>query len=107
MTAPGGESIGVTAAHLTSHADAVDDVADQMRQGRSAAGQVRLGREAYGQLCQLIPALLDPIQESAVDALAASVDALEEMAEALRSTATGYRGTDTAAEQRLRGAYRP
>ncbi|MEV4754690.1 type VII secretion target [Micromonospora sp. NPDC049559] len=107
MSGSQADGLQVTTADLVAHAASVDDVADRMGLGRSAAAGVRLGRDAYGQLCQLIPALLDPIQSSGVDALAASVDALRETAEALRLTAGDYRTVDTGVSGRFDGILAP
>ncbi|WP_250034259.1 type VII secretion target [Paractinoplanes maris] len=80
----------------------VDEVAEQVIQGRSAASAVTIGRDAYGFLCQLIPALLDPLQEATVDALQEAADSLQRSADDLRTTARAYTGSD----ERTAGAFR-
>ena len=92
-----GDGFDVTASALTAHAGTVDQVSDTVDQARSAGAQVGLGRDAYGQLCQFVPALIDPLQEAGVDALAAAVDALRETADALRAAAGSYGRVDEVA----------
>jgi hypothetical protein len=65
-----------------------------LEQSRSAATAVHLGRGAYGRLCQLIPSLLDPVQEGAVSALREAADALQQTADDLRATARRYEVSD-------------
>ncbi len=96
-----GEHVEVTASALIGHAAAVDRVADAVDQRRAAGAHVQLGREAYGQLCQMVPMLLDPIQQIGVDALAGAVDALRESADTLRTAAREYDRADGAAAQRF------
>jgi hypothetical protein len=96
-----GDSFDVTASALASHAGSVDGVADQVDRCRSAGGQVALGRDAYGQLCQFVPALIDPLQQIGVEAFASAVDALRESADALRAAAGSYGRVDEAAAARF------
>lgn len=95
-----GDGFNVAADALRTHAGSVDIVADQVATARAAGAQVKLGHDAYGKLptCQMIAALLDPIQGYGVDALAAAVDALQSSADALRATASGYDTTDAAVQ---------
>jgi hypothetical protein len=84
----------VQAQALRTHAGGVDQVADAVEQARSAAVSVHLGRAAYGRLCQLIPSVLDPVQEGAVSALREAVGALQQMAGDVRDTARNYETSD-------------
>jgi hypothetical protein len=99
-----GDGFDVTPAALTTHAGSVDGVADRVDQGRSAGAQVTLGRDAYGQLCQFVPALIDPLQQVGVDAFAAVVDALRESADALRMAAGAYGQVDDVAARNFGNA---
>jgi hypothetical protein len=103
----GGNVFGVQADALLGHAGAVDAVADKLRTARAAGAQIRIGRGAYGKLppCQMIAALIDPIQGYGVDALAAAADGLATTADALRAAAARYVSTDTAVRQRFDGGY--
>jgi hypothetical protein len=94
----------VTAADdLIRHAGSVDRVAEDVTLARDAAVHVQMGRGAYGKLptCQMIPTLLDPIQDLAVDSLREAVDSLQTTAEHLRGTARRYTGTDESAARRF------
>ncbi|GIJ25139.1 hypothetical protein Vqi01_03010 [Micromonospora qiuiae] len=79
---------------LRQHAGSVDEVAEMVDQCRRAAGSVQLGRHAYGRLCQLIPSLLDPVQQATVNALNEATDALQRTADDLRATANRYESGD-------------
>ena len=90
---------------LRAHSGTVDGVADDVDQCRRAAASVQLGRDAYGRLCQLIPSLIDPIQQSTIDTLNEATDALQRTADGLRLTARAYEGGDQAVAARFaRGA---
>lgn len=86
----GEQGFAVQAQALNTHAGTIEQVADAVRQGRSAAASVQMGREAYGRLCQLIPSLLDPVQDAAVSTLADAVEALHRSADDLRTIAGRY-----------------
>lgn len=98
-------SFEVQAEAITRQAETVDEVADQVVHGRSAASAITIGRDAYGFLCRIIPTLLDPVQEATADALQQAADALQRSADDLRTTARAYASADerTAAELRGRG----
>ncbi|WP_196255639.1 type VII secretion target [Micromonospora sp. WMMC415] len=90
----GDQRFEVDSLELHTHAGAVDGVADVVDQCRRAAASVHLGRDAYGRLCQLIPSLLHPVQEAAVDALNEATGALQGTADDLRSVAGRYDSDD-------------
>jgi hypothetical protein len=93
----------VQATALITHATTVDQVADLVGEGRSAAAAVGLGRDAYGVLCQLIPALLDSLHEATITALQDAADSLQRSADDLRATARDYTGSDQRTAQVFRG----
>ena len=99
-TTPGGNTVAgepsfdVDSEALRRHASSVDEVADKVDQCRRAADSVQLGRQAYGRLCQLIPSLLDPVQQAAVNALSEANDALQRTADDLRTAANQYDSGD-------------
>jgi hypothetical protein len=99
----GDSGFAVQAHALIKHAGTVDEVISQVEQAHSAAATVRMGREAYGILCQLIPAMLDPIQDLTIAALREAADALQRSADALRATARDYTGSDVRTGDVLRG----
>lgn len=93
-------------AAVTQHAGSVDRAADAMEMARSAVREVTMDTQAYGQLCQFLPALLTPIFELAVGAVAESVDALRETSEKLRTAANSSEATDTGSERTILTAGR-
>ncbi|GGM51579.1 hypothetical protein GCM10011608_40630 [Micromonospora sonchi] len=79
---------------LRQHAGSVDGVAEMVDQCRRAAGSVQLGRHAYGRLCQLIPSLLDPVQQATTNALHEATDALRRTADDVQASAIRYESGD-------------
>jgi uncharacterized protein YukE len=104
MTTGGGKEYEVLVPALTAHASTVDSVAEQVRAGQSAATSVQLGAGAYGLLCQVVPALIAPLQAGSAEALGEAATALHTMADAVRSTAERYRIADSDAEAGYRQA---
>jgi uncharacterized protein YukE len=102
-----GDGFDVVADALRTHAGSVDDVADRVATAKAAGAQVKMGHDAYGKLptCQMIAALLDPIQGYGVDALGGAVEALRSSADALRAAASGYDTTDAAVQDTFHGGY--
>lgn len=76
------------------HAGSIDTIADAVEQGADAANHVHLGADAYGQLCQFIPSLLEPVSDAAVSALRDTVTALRDTADKLRAAAATSESTD-------------
>jgi hypothetical protein len=68
----------------------VDRIAQSVDQARQAGEQVRMGHLAYGLLCQVIPLLIDPLQQAAIVAARESAESLRSAASELRSTARRY-----------------
>lgn len=75
---------------LSSHALHVETVAGHLDQSRSAVTVVRMDRMAYGLLCQVIPAVLDIVQETLDEAVQDNAAALHRTADDLRVTARHY-----------------
>jgi hypothetical protein len=96
QSASSGDQFEVVTEALRRHAEDVDAIAAEVEVARAAAAHLELGRDAYGKLavCQLIVALLDPLQATEVDALTASVDGLRRSADAVRTAARRYDSTD-------------
>ena len=92
-----GAGFAVVPEALATHATSVDHVAQTVDQGREAGEHVRMGRMAYGLLCQMIPTLIDPLQEAAVTAARDSADSLRSTAAELRTTAQRYEESETGA----------
>lgn len=88
---------------VRQHANTVGEAAEQMALARSAIRAVGMDRQAYGQICQFLPALLDPLFDSAVDVLSAAVDSLSETSYRLRATAETIEATDVDSAHRIAG----
>jgi hypothetical protein len=89
-----GNEVQFPAAAVERHAGSVDGIADSMMQARAAVNEVTMGAEAYGQLCQFLPVLLNPLFSQAVSALNDASDALRETADNLRGAAASVTATD-------------
>ncbi|WP_405431812.1 type VII secretion target [Micromonospora sp. NBC_00617] len=99
---PGGDEMRVEPDALTIHAAHLDRIADRVDTARQAGQHVRLGADAYGQLCAIMPTLLDGLQRSLVGGVGAAAESVRDTAGRLRVGADRYRASDTRAEQRLR-----
>ncbi|ASW53122.1 hypothetical protein [Plantactinospora sp. KBS50] len=88
------------------HAAVVGEVAEQMAVARAAVREVTMDRRAYGELCQFLPGLLDPLFGGALDVLNSAMDALSETALKLRATAEAIEATDADSALRLSEAGR-
>lgn len=98
---PGGDGFTVSGEALAGHARGVDAVADGVDLARRAGDQVRLGREAYGRLCQILPVVLEPVQQTAIDALREVGDSLRASADGLRTAGRRYEATDVDVARRF------
>ncbi|GAA2487427.1 hypothetical protein [Winogradskya humida] len=101
------EGMAFPAETVLRHAGSVGEASDGMAQARDAAATVAMGSEAYGQLCQFLPALLNPLFSGATDVLSDAVDALGETELNLRATASAMTGADSGSAQRFRSAVVP
>jgi len=101
----GGEHDGfrVNPDALNAHANGVEATATVVDRAGSAGEHVRLGASAYGLLCQSVPSLIGPIQQTAVTALRASASALRSSADLLRETAGLYQICDESTAELLDG----
>jgi hypothetical protein len=92
----------VTSSDLGSHAARVDTIGDGLGVAKEAGEATRVDTGAYGQLCQLVPALLNDLQTRLVDGIGGAEAAAHETADALRATAADYETADSNAADRLR-----
>ncbi|PRY25816.1 type VII secretion target [Pseudosporangium ferrugineum] len=102
MTSPGKE-FQVDSAALRAHAGEVDRIGDGLTTAAQAGETVRTGAGAYGQLCQIVPALLNSLQQAMVDGMATAAASAHDTADALRAVAADYDETDRGAADRLHG----
>ncbi|WP_433793978.1 type VII secretion target [Actinoplanes sp. CA-252034] len=91
---------------VRQHATTVGETAEQVALARSAVREVSMDRQAYGEICQFLPGLLDPLFEGAMDVLSMAVDALSETAYELRATAETIEATDADSAGRIIGVQR-
>ncbi|MFG1674601.1 type VII secretion target [Micromonospora sp. NPDC049282] len=98
---PAGEIIRVDPDDLTAHAAHLDRRADSIDTARQAGQHVRLGADAYGQLCQIVPVLLDGLQRTLVDGLGSAATSIRDTAGKVRTGAERYRASDTHAAHLL------
>ncbi len=102
-----GDEVQFPAPAVERHAGSVDGIADSVLQARAAVTEVTMGTEAYGQLCQFLPTLLNPVFSQAVTALNDATDALRETADNLRAAAAEVTATDARAGEDVTAAGAP
>ncbi|MEV4543963.1 type VII secretion target [Micromonospora echinaurantiaca] len=100
---PPADGVRVRPEDLDAHAGHLDAVADALRLATAAGRSVRLGGDAYGQLCALVPVLVDQVQRVLVDGLDGAAGSVRESAGRLRTAAGRYRGADARAQAALDG----
>ncbi|MEV1143934.1 type VII secretion target [Micromonospora sp. NPDC049799] len=98
---PAGDGIRVDPDDLIRHATRLDRSADDLDTARQAGQHVRLGTDAYGQLCAIMPLLLDGLQRTLVEGIGTAVGSVRDTAGRLRTSAANYRASDVHAEQLL------
>ncbi|MFF5176204.1 type VII secretion target [Micromonospora sp. NPDC000089] len=103
---PGADGIRVDPDDLLNHAGRLDRSADSLDTARQAGEHVRLGGDAYGQLCAIMPVLLDGLQRTLVAGIGTAAGSVRDTAARLRTGADNYRGTDSRAERLIRQAGR-
>jgi excreted virulence factor EspC (type VII ESX diderm) len=94
-----GDGFELAAGELTAHGGHVDGLSDRLDTTLDAARVTSMGDEAYGLLCAFVPAVVNPMEARAVDALRAAVDGLRATAEHVRTTARQYTERDEANAQ--------
>lgn len=101
---PTGDGIQVDPDDLTHHAGRLDRSADSLDTARQAGQHARLGADAYGQLCAVMPMLLDGLQRTLVSGIDGAAGSIRDTAGKLRASADHYRASDAAAERLLQQA---
>ncbi|GAB4050592.1 type VII secretion target [Catellatospora paridis] len=92
-----GTGVEVVSDQLRRHARTLDDLSGHEERVRNAAEHVTLDADAYGQMCQFMPTLFRPLQETIVKAVKQTTTSLSATAAALRHAADEYDLTDKAA----------
>ncbi|MGC4892914.1 type VII secretion target [Micromonospora sp. DT31] len=98
---PPGDGLRVDPDDLTAHAAHLDRCADSIDTARQAGQHVRLSADAYGQLCAVMPVLLDGLQQILVDGVGAAATAVRDTAGTVRLSAERYRAADARAAHLL------
>ncbi|MEU1244062.1 type VII secretion target [Micromonospora parva] len=98
---PAGDGIQVDPDDLTAHAARLDRCAGSLDTAHQAGQHVRLGADAYGQLCAMMPVLLDGLQQAVVDGIGAAATSVRDTAGRLRVGADRYRSSDAHAQHLL------
>lgn len=88
------DQVGVRHAELVTHAGHVEAIADQVATAAGAGRAVRADNGAYGQLCVMVPAMLNVLQDILVDGLDEAAESLRDTGARLRTTAGEYEATD-------------
>jgi len=100
MSGPG--AFQVDSASLATHAGEVDQIGDGLTTAAQAGQAVQTDTGAYGQLCQLVPALLNGLQQAMVDGMTTAAASAHDTADSLRSVAAAYDNADGNAADRIR-----
>ena len=97
MTGNGSEGFQVHPDELTTHANAVRQVASRLDQALSAAQQVTLGVQAYGMICGplFVPIVL-AVSTPGLVTLGLSSRAMNSVADGITETAASYQQVDQA-----------
>ena len=93
----------VLTGELTAHAGKVDGLADRLRAAVDAARAVAMNDEAFGVICQPFAALLNPFEQTGVNALGKAVETVGETAGTVRDAARAYDSRETAETARFTG----
>lgn len=96
------DGFGVKPDELTTHATAVDQVANSLNQAMSAAQQVTLGVQAYGMICGplFVPIVL-AVSAPGLEALGLAQQAMSTVSQGVTQTATKYQAVDQTHAQNL------
>jgi hypothetical protein len=89
------EHVSVRHTELITHAGHVEAVADTMATVAGAGRAVRADQGAYGQLCVMVPAMLNVLHDILVDGLDECSESLRDTGSKLRTTASEYGASDT------------
>ena len=76
------------------HAVSVEQVSAELTTAHQAANQVYLDTAAFGQLCQFVPGLFDPVLRSAVESITEAASMLTGTSGNLRLAANRAEATD-------------
>lgn len=84
----------VVADDLVAHASHLDGLVDRLNTVVSAAATASMDDGSFGLLCAFMPLIVNPMEDKAHDALAASVEGMHTLGDNVRAAATAYREAD-------------
>ncbi|GGM98050.1 ESX-1 secretion-associated protein [Actinoplanes hulinensis] len=96
----GNDAVSVTPADLISHAGHIGVIADVLGDVGQASEAVRLGAQAYGELCALVPGMLNGLHDALADGIRVAEESLLGSAARVRATGERYAAADVAAARR-------
>jgi hypothetical protein len=100
MTPP--DDLTVLPDAVVVHGGHVNAVADQVAVAGQAGHVVRVDQDAYGQLCTIVPLMVNTLQDLVLDAIDTAAGSLHDTADRLSTVAAGYQETDEVATDDLR-----
>ncbi|GAA2607037.1 type VII secretion target [Paractinoplanes durhamensis] len=89
---------------LVTHAGHVEAIADQVSTAAGAGRAVRADDGAYGQLCVMVPTMLNLLHDILVDGLDECAESLRDTGAKLRVTAAEYEASDAFSADSFKGA---
>lgn len=98
------DQVNVRHTELVTHAGHVEAVADRVASAAGAGRAVRADNGAYGQLCVMVPAMLNVLNDILVDGLDECAESLRDTGVKLRTTASEYDASDTFSANLLKNA---
>jgi len=96
-----GEGYQVNAERLDSHVVHLEQIAGDIGTARSAATAVRLDVQAYGQMCLVVPIMINVLGGIVGDGLEDAVQSLRHNADQMKVMASRYREAEEQTQQRL------
>ncbi|ATE54576.1 type VII secretion target [Actinosynnema pretiosum] len=91
---------------LRAHGSHLDGLVDRLRTAVDAARIASMSDDSYGLLCSFLPAVVDPVERSAADALDAAVEGVTTTADNVRTTARDYDEQESAHADAFQGIER-
>jgi hypothetical protein len=97
------EQFAVRQSELVTHAGHVEAGADRLATAAGAARVVRADNGAYGQLCVMVPAMVNTLHDILIGGLDECAESLRDTGAKLRTTAAEYSETDAGSADVLKG----
>ncbi len=79
---------------LVRHADHLGTNAERIATAKQAGEAVQAGSSAYGQLCVMVPIMLNGLQQVLVDAIGTAAESIHDTTTRLHAAAEHYDTTD-------------